>query len=742
MKRAVFSILLFLALCANGQVTLTPCIANTDFTLVVLGSSTAAGTGPSHPDSTWVNKYRKTLQTINPNNQVINLAVGGYTTYRIMPDSFATPPNRPAVNFQHNIDKALSYSPDAIIVNLPSNDRQWPMQEQLANFNTLYNYSLSHGVPFYVCTTQPIEPSSFAIYQKSVADSIMNTYGAFSIDIFTPLADTNNVVDSSFAADAVHLNDKGHVVIHSQVVNRDILNAVYSVPFGMDVAMKSIFNLSSNCTDSNAQLGVFYANLGDTIQNGVPIVLDVNGTLYSTTNSNALPSCSEDTVYFTVNLSQDTTYKLTAYVVLSADSNATNDTTYQEFTLVKTPELAAITDTNCLGDSVSFATQLLEGDTILYYQTFSDSVPLSSISPFILNADTLLFAQGVSGDLTYGNQLATQETGNINFNGNMFDLVPKNDLTLESIEIKPNQSGTIPVNVYTINSSYKGFEQNAAPWTLYKQDTVQVGLAQDWTEIQLSLSMIANDTIGFYIQIANSGQTLNYRSVSQTEAHTTGELDFISGAGISYNFGTVYFPRVLTSKFNYSYGENLLGDCHTPRVQLTHSISKEVLSLTQNASFTLEGDTLFATKDHSSYFWTNASSGDTISQNSWAFIDSTQLGPNSNTAKILCYSVDTFGCAHSDSTTVKLEGYLGVKQNKLESIPIYPNPASSKLLIENNDGLNLELKFYNSIGIQVNNAKSDETEVQFAIGDLPNGTYILCIESKGRRTFTKIIIQH
>ena len=740
MKRAALFIVLLTAISLKAQVTLNPCISNTDFTVVVLGSSTAAGTGPSHPDSTWVNKYRKTLQNINPNNQVINLAVGGYTTYRIMPDSFATPPNRPTVNFQHNIDEALSYSPDAIIVNLPSNDRQWPMQEQLSNFDTLYNYSLSHGVPMFICTTQPIAPSGAASYQKAVADSILNTFAQYAIDIFTPLADTNNTVDSSYAADAVHLNDKGHVIIHAQVVNRNILNTIYTVPLGIDIAMKSIFSSSPTCTDSNTQIGVVYANLGDTVTTGVPIVLDVNGSSYSAINPNVLPSCSEDTVYFSVNMSNDTIYTLTAYITLSADSNSTNDTTVQEFDLITTPEIMPIADTNCFGGLVSFTTQLIEGDTVLYYQSAIDTLPLSNVSPFSLNTDTALFAQGVTGELTFKNQIETQENGNINFNGNMFDLVPKNDLTLKSIEIKPNNSGSVPVNIYTINSSYKGFEQNVSAWSLYRQDTVLVSNVQEWTPLQLDLAMLAGDTVGFYIQMANSGQALNYRSVSQTEAHSTGELDFISGVGMGFNFGTIYFPRVITAKFNYTYGFNALGDCHTPRILLTHSISKEVLSVTQNANLTLEGDSLYASIGFNNYVWVNTKSGDTISTTHSVFIDSVQLAPNSKTVHIICYAQDKWGCLQIDSTVVNLEGYLSLMTNDLTKIKMYPNPVSSELFIENPQNLALEISFYNSMGQLVISEKANQEASQIDCSQLRNGQYIVHITSNHFNQTQKIIV--
>lgn len=65
-----------------------PCVSNSSFTVVVLGSSTAAGSGASTADSAWVNRYRVTITNINPNNSVINLGVGGKTTYNIMPDDY------------------------------------------------------------------------------------------------------------------------------------------------------------------------------------------------------------------------------------------------------------------------------------------------------------------------------------------------------------------------------------------------------------------------------------------------------------------------------------------------------------------------------------------------------------------------------------------------------------------------------------------------------------------------------
>src|SRR5438552_2619057 len=47
--------------------------------IVVLGSSTAAGTGPKDPKNAWVSRYQAHLATQYPNVTLVNLAVGGYT---------------------------------------------------------------------------------------------------------------------------------------------------------------------------------------------------------------------------------------------------------------------------------------------------------------------------------------------------------------------------------------------------------------------------------------------------------------------------------------------------------------------------------------------------------------------------------------------------------------------------------------------------------------------------------------
>ncbi len=709
----------------------------------MLGSSTAAGAGPSSIDSAWVNKYRKSLQQINPNNQVINLAVGGFTTYKIMPDSFATPPNRPQVSFQKNIDKALSYNPDAIIVNLPSNDKGWPKQEQLANFDTLFSYSNSFGVPMFICTTQPIVSIGFAAYQHDVADSILNKYGTFAIDIFYPLADTNFTVKPAFAADAVHLNNQGHSIIHNQVMQKDILSKVYKIPNGTDLSILSLSNSSPNCTDSSAQISVHVVNLGDTLLAGNLIDLSVNGTLYNLYSTQTLSPCQIDTLYATVSTSKDTTYNLTAFVAVPNDSNSTNDSLTQQYTLKQSPVVLAVADTHCLGEPVNFSAQLIKGDTLLYYASLSDTIPLDSIPAFNLYNDTSIFVQGVSGELKYVNRLVTKETANINFNGNMFNLLPSIDIRLKSIEIRSNSTGFIPITIYYKQGSYKGFEQNSSSWTLWVQDTIFVQNSGDWVTINIQDSLFANDTLGIYIHMTNIGNSLKYQSVGQTETHSTSELTYISGSGIAYSFGNTYFPRVINAKFNYDFGTNYLGNCATPRLLATAIISKEILSIGSDKTVPHEGDTLFASSHFNNFYWVHLETGDTVSKTNYAFIDSTFIlqNPFNNIATLVCFGQDKWGCSKTDTAKITIDGFVGLQEQEKLTYSIYPNPAKSEINIENRNRKTLSILIYNEIGALVIVKNSRDEIIKITVEQMPYGYYTVLIKTEQTSVAQKFIIQ-
>ncbi len=196
---------------------------NPPITIVVLGSSTAAGIGTKPRDSSWVNRYRVYVQTFNPGNQVINLGKGGFSTYEIMPTSLAPTRDRPFPDTLRNIDKALSHAPDGIIINMPSNDvgNGYPIEEQLVNFRRLASIIDSNGVELYVTTSQPrnFPKKHDRLTQRQVYDSIRAIFYNNYIDFYTGFADAEDRVASEYdSGDGVHMNNAAHRILLDRVI--------------------------------------------------------------------------------------------------------------------------------------------------------------------------------------------------------------------------------------------------------------------------------------------------------------------------------------------------------------------------------------------------------------------------------------------------------------------------------------------------------------------------------------------
>jgi lysophospholipase L1-like esterase len=115
------------------------------YTIVVVGSSTAAGYGIKPKDSCWVNRFAHSL---GPEVAVRNISKTGYSTYEVMPTG-TRKEDRPAPDEERNITKALSFHPDAIIINLPTNDAAagYSLEEQQANFRAIMQSVRDQHIP-------------------------------------------------------------------------------------------------------------------------------------------------------------------------------------------------------------------------------------------------------------------------------------------------------------------------------------------------------------------------------------------------------------------------------------------------------------------------------------------------------------------------------------------------------------------------------------------------------------------
>ncbi|MEP6675902.1 MAG: PKD domain-containing protein [Ferruginibacter sp.] len=204
---------------------------NKPFKIVVLGSSTAFGTGAVPIDSSWVNKYTRYIKTKNAQSDIINLAVGGYTTYQVLnPNGYTAPSGRPAPDTAHNITKALSYLPDAILINLPTNDvaSAFPDAEQKANYERTMALANAAGVPVWVTTTQPRNSLSNAQYDslKEMRDWTLQRFGNKAVDFWSTVSTAAGTIANVYNYDDVHVNNYGHYIFFSRMVAGKILDSL------------------------------------------------------------------------------------------------------------------------------------------------------------------------------------------------------------------------------------------------------------------------------------------------------------------------------------------------------------------------------------------------------------------------------------------------------------------------------------------------------------------------------------
>ena len=194
---------------ADVELARAPVVHSAPKKLVVLGSSTSAGVGPSEPQEAYVPRYQTYLARQFPDCTLVNLAAPGQTTYHIQPTGFRPPPNRPAPAVGKNID--------AIIVNMPSNDAaaNIPAAEQLDNFARLAKLAREAHVRIWFSSTQPRNFSEAQIaIQRQVAQAILKQYAPQALDFWTPFATAAGTLKSDYdAGDGIHLNAAGHSIL-------------------------------------------------------------------------------------------------------------------------------------------------------------------------------------------------------------------------------------------------------------------------------------------------------------------------------------------------------------------------------------------------------------------------------------------------------------------------------------------------------------------------------------------------
>lgn len=685
---SLFVAIFLLHLPSKAQVN--PCVANSAFHIVVLGSSTAAGAGASTPDSAWVNRYRNFLQSINPAYQVTNRAVGGFTTYRIMPTGFTPPMGRPDPDTTHNITYAIGLNPDAIIVNLPSNDvsQGFSVQEQLDNFDTIVDHATAAGIPIWVCTTQPKNYGGNPVpiqKQQDVRDSIHARYSPRVLDFWTGLASPSNQLSPTYdSGDGTHLNDAGHGLVFTRARDANIPLALYQPPAYTDYLpydLKPLLDIP--CGDSLLpfQLSVYNRGLDPPGTNDIYVDLLVTNTTttqsqtYSDTIVGGMLNCISDSLVFLVDVSDAGDYVFQGATFSFDDGQGNNDVVVEFGHYLGHPVIASSNDTGCVASSLILQAVAGPGDSLRWWDAASGGNMLAGGTQFVtppLAASTTYYVEAARGDFVYRNSLNTTLNSNINWNGAMFDLVADSSLVIDSFGVKVNTTGAQVIEVYTRPGSHLGFETNAAAWTFRGAFPVNVTDPNALTVFSTGgFALNALDTLGVYFMLQNANSRLSYQSMGQPAIRGTDELTIITGSGASHNFGGNFYPRDLNTAVWYHFGSKPDGDCLSDRVPVTGFIGGPSVSLGNDTIINVTGSiTLDAGAGHAGYSWSTGDMTQTI------LLDGNVLGTGIYT--IVATVTDSLGCTDTDTIIVVFAPLVG-NEDPATGIATWPNPARDLL---------------------------------------------------------------
>ena len=195
-----------------------PAAASTRGIWVVLGSSTAAGTGVPAGQG-WVSLLEAAYRPAGVS--IRNLAVAGTVTYHALPGSLWPSLRRPSPTAEANVDAALALAPRLLLLAYPSNDtaRGYSVEETVSNLLAVRQVSLAKGVAVLVLSTQPRNLSTEQRASLRLIDQQLRTaVGPCFVATSERLATPDGLLQSAYdSGDGVHPNAEGHRQIADQV---------------------------------------------------------------------------------------------------------------------------------------------------------------------------------------------------------------------------------------------------------------------------------------------------------------------------------------------------------------------------------------------------------------------------------------------------------------------------------------------------------------------------------------------
>lgn len=159
----------------------------------------------------------------------------------------------------------------------------------------------------------------------------------------------------------------------------------------------------------------------------------------------------------------------------------------------------------------------------------------------------------LSSSLVFAQSLTTTFASDNGFNGNMFDMIAKRDLTITGFDANL-AVGQHTVEVYHRNGTYVGNEASAAGWTLVGSVSVTSAAADQATTIPLNINvpMTTNQRVGWYITTQGTSMRYSGGTNAGDVYVQDSNLQILEGAGCGSNFSSCFSPRVWNGTVRYN----------------------------------------------------------------------------------------------------------------------------------------------------------------------------------------------
>jgi acyl-CoA thioesterase I len=196
----VGTLLASVSACGGGGVSNPPPASGaTPDKWVILGSSTAAGTGATVPANSWA----MLLQAGIPSTQVqvVNLAKSGATTYEGLATGSPQVTGRPSPDPTENITAALAQAPKVVLLAYPTNDTafDYAVTETVNNLLAMRAAATANNTTVIVLSTQPRDLTATQLAQLVEIDTAMSAaVGACFVAVRADLAGVDSKLDPTY----------------------------------------------------------------------------------------------------------------------------------------------------------------------------------------------------------------------------------------------------------------------------------------------------------------------------------------------------------------------------------------------------------------------------------------------------------------------------------------------------------------------------------------------------------------